>query len=166
MSTKLAAFTIVELMAVLLLSAIIFGATLLVIQITQQQEQNQEKEHEEVLKMEQLATLLQQDVYQSKGMYREQQQLLFDYETYSIRYAFGATNVLRTILNESDHCDTFRLPTIALESNWERQSITVGKIDYVFWESRFFEQPYRIALQKSYDHKTLLEQNYSATINE
>lgn len=166
MSTKLAAFTIVELMAVLLLSAIIFGATLLVIQITQHQQRSQEQEHEEVLKMEQLATLLQQDAYKSKGMYREQQQLLFDYEQYSIRYAFKPASVLRTILNESNHCDTFRVPTIALESSWSKQSITVGKIDYVSWKSRFFEQPYRFAFQKSYDHKTLLEQNYTATINE
>lgn len=158
MKNKFKAFTIVELMVVLLLSAVIFSAVMLVIQILQQQRYIQEAQHDEVLKVEQLSTLLKKDAYEAKGMYRTDQQLLFDYTTYAISYTFNAAAVYRTILTMNPHSDTFKLPTVALETTWEGQAIITGKIDAAYWESRFFEQPYRFNLQKIYDHKTLLEQ--------
>jgi len=158
MNNKLPAFTIVELMVVLLLSAIVFGAAMMVIQILQQQRYIQEAEHKEVLKIEQLTTLLKKDAYESKRMYRDNQQLLFEYTDYSIRYTFDKTSVCRTILSIDNHSDTFKLPTNILETRWKNQAVTTGKIDAAHWESRFFEQPYHLSLNKQYDHKTLLEQ--------
>ena len=88
MRTKLAAFTMVELIAVMVLSGLIFSMAMLVINIMQEQGKHQERQHEEVLGVEQLDCLLKKDAYASKVIWVEHQQLFFEYENYSINYHF------------------------------------------------------------------------------
>lgn len=159
MKIKLAAFTMIELIVVMVLSGVIFSMALLVIEIVGQQARHQEEQHQEVLELEQLELLLQKDAYQSKAMWVEQEQLLLEYEQYTINYQFGTKNISRTILQEPLHTDTFYLPSLSLTTTWQGQPLEVGRIDQVEWSTQFFEQPYTILIQKKYDSKTLLEIN-------
>lgn len=159
MRTKVAAFTIVELIAVMLLSGLIFSMALLVIQIMQQQNSHQEMEHQEVLKIEQLSSLLQKDAYQATSILVEGKQVFFDYKTHSITYQFNEQDVWRSIIETSIHTDTFALPTLLLEATWEDQPIEVGLLNKLKWQSHFFEQLFELNIQKKYDHKTLFDLN-------
>jgi hypothetical protein len=100
LSTKLAAFTIIELLTVLFLSSLIFGAILLVFQITQQQQQQQTKDYNEVLAIERAKVLLQQDAYNSSSLFRANKSLQCFYPTHQIEYQFGANYLLRTIKHD------------------------------------------------------------------
>lgn len=158
MNNKLPAFTIIELIAVMLLSGLIFSMMLIVIQIMQQQNMHQEAEHFEVLQVEQLSALLQKDAYQAKSMVVEGKQLFFDYGEYNIAYSFNEKNIWRSILNNDMHTDTFFLPAMNLEYSWQEQNIELGIVDKVSFQTQFFEQIFEIIVQKKYDYKTLLEQ--------
>lgn len=157
MKTKLAAFTIVELIAVLLLSGFIFTIAMLVIQIMQQQERRQEIEHKEVLEITQLQSLLKKDANQSKTIWVDNQQLFFDYDTYTIKYLFDKKYICRSIIETTVHNDTFLLPTLSFDCQWQGQTISTGKTDAVAIKSEFFKQPFDLIITKRYDHKTLLE---------
>ena len=150
MRTKLPAFTMIELIVVMVLSGVIFSMALLVIEIVGQQARHQEEQHQEVLELEQLELLLQKDAYQSKAMWVEQGQVLLEYEQYTINYQFGTEEISRTILQQSLHTDTFHLPSRSLRTTWQGQVIGLGKIDQVELETQFFEQPYTILIQKKY----------------
>ena len=157
LSTKLAAFTIIELLTVLFLSSLIFGAILLVFQITQQQQQQQTKDYNEVLAIERAKVLLQQDAYNSSSLFRANKSLQCFYPTHQIEYQFGANYLLRTIKHDIEHTDTFWLPTIELESEWQGQKITLGQIDLLSWKTKFFEQPFRVLVCKKYATQSLLQ---------
>lgn len=157
MKTKLAAFTMIELIVVMVLSGVIFSMALLVIEIVGQQARHQEEQHQEVLEVKQLEVLLQKDAYQAKGMWIEQGQVILDYEEYSILYQFEQEKINRSILQEQVHTDTFYLPSLSLESSWQGQPLELGRIDQIKLVTQFFEQPYTILIQKQYDNKTLLE---------
>ncbi len=147
----------IELLVVLVLSGIIFSMALLVLEIMGQQTDHQEQQHQEVLVIEQLQLLLKKDAYQAKEIWTEGEQLFFKYEEYRIQYERKEQLICRTILQASIHTDTFKLPLVNLEKTWQRQPITVGRVDAFKIETTFFGQPYYITIQKEYDSKTLLE---------
>ncbi|BDS14300.1 PulJ/GspJ family protein [Aureispira anguillae] len=159
MKTKLAAFTIVELIVVLLLSGIIFTMAMLVIDIMQQQGKHQERAHKEVLEMEQLGALLKQDAYRAKSIWAEGKKLFFDYGSYEIAYQFDPLRICRSILHTSIHIDSFALPTININYAWQQQPVELGRVDKIALESQFFGQPFELIITKLYDNKTLLETN-------
>ena len=158
MKNKLPAFTIIELIAVMLISGLIFSMMLLVVQIMQQQNMHQEEQHQEVLQIEQLETLLQKDAYEAKAILIESKQLFFDYEDYHIAYTFNEQQIWRSIIETVVHTDTFFLPTLRLECAWQGQIIEKGRTDKILLQTNFFEQVFDITIQKNYDYKTLLEQ--------
>lgn len=155
--TKLPAFTMIELLVVLVLSGIIFSMALLVLEIMGQQAGHQEQQHQEVLAIEQLQLLLKKDAYQAKEIWTTEEQLFFNYEAYRIQYQFKEQIICRTILQEPMHTDTFQLPSVNLERTWQRQPITFGRVDAFKVETTFFGALYSITIQKEYDSKTLLE---------
>jgi competence protein ComGC len=150
LSTKFAAFTIIELLTVLFISTLVFGAILLVFQITQQQQQQQTKDYNEVLAIEQAKVLLQQDAYNSSSLFRADKSLQCFHPTYQVEYQFEKSYLLRTIKHSIQHTDTLWLPTIELESKWQGQKTTLGQIDLLSWETKFFEQPFRLLIHKEY----------------
>jgi type II secretory pathway pseudopilin PulG len=156
MKTKLAAFTMVELIAVMVLSGLIFSMAMLVINIIQEQGKSQERQHEEVLEVEQLSVLLDKDAYACKTIWVENQQLFFEYDNYSVNYHFNDKEICRSILNTSIHTDTFLLPSLSFNARWQLQDILVGKVDAAELKTKFFEQDFTIFIQKKYDYKTLL----------
>jgi len=156
MKTKLAAFTMVELIAVMVLSGLIFSMAMLVINIVQEQGKHQERQHEEVLGLEQLSGLLEKDAYLSKMIWVENQQLFFEYDNHSINYYFNGKNICRSMGHTSIHTDTFLLPTLSFKTSWQLQDIQVGRVDAIELETKFFEQDFKIFIQKQYDYKTLL----------
>jgi type II secretory pathway pseudopilin PulG len=156
MKTKLAAFTMVELIAVMVLSGLIFSMAMLVINIVQEQGKHQERQHEEVLGLEQLSGLLEKDAYASKTIWVENQKLFFEYENYSINYHFNDKNICRSIVNTSVHTDTFLLPSLSFKASWQLQDLQIGRVDAIELKTKFFEQNFTILIQKEYDYKTLL----------
>lgn len=156
MKTKLAAFTMVELIAVMVLSGLIFSMAMLVINIVQAQSKHQERQHEEVLDLEQLSGLLEKDAYLSKMIWVENQQLFFEYDDHSINYHFNDKKICRSMVRTSIHTDTFLLPTLSFKTSWQLQAIQVGRVDAIELETKFFEQDFKIFIQKQYDYKTLL----------
>ncbi|WMX12604.1 type II secretion system protein [Aureispira sp. CCB-E] len=157
MRTKLAAFTMVELIAVMVLSGLIFSMAMLVIGIVQEQAKHQEQQHEEVLAIEQLKGLLKKDAYAATDVWVQDQQLLFDYETYSIHYFFNPKNICRKIVQSEPHIDTFRLPTLKITTTWQLQEVQEGRVDAVELKTQFFEQNFTIFIKKAYDYKTLMQ---------
>lgn len=157
MNNKLAAFTMIELIVVMVLSGIIFSMALLVLDIVGQQASHQEEQHQEVLKIEQLQLLLSKDAYASTAIWAEQEQVFFEYDGYTIKYQFEEKMTCRSILQEPIHTDTFWLPKLALAIQWQQQPITTGRVDALTLESQFFGQAYTIYIQKHYASKTLLE---------
>lgn len=157
MRTKLAAFTMVELIAVMILSGLIFSMAMLVLNIIQEQEKHQTRQHEEVLEIEQLSGLLKKDAYNSKGIWVENQQLFFDYETYNINYHFKDENICRSIVNTSTHTDTFRLPSLVFKTYWQSQEVRIGKVDVIEMTTNFFGQNLNLFIAKDYDYKTLIK---------
>jgi predicted metalloprotease len=156
-TNRLAAFTVIELLTVLFLSSIIFGAIMLVFQITQQQQQQQTKDYEEITTLHQAKTLLHQDAYNAASLFRTEQTLECVYPTYRIQYQFAPKRLFRTIHHTTTHTDTFSLPTIKLESEWQGQKIVLGQIDFLSWETNFFKQLFVIKVQKKYAAQFLLQ---------
>lgn len=161
MRTKLAAFTMVELIVVMTLSGLIFSMAMLVINIVQEQGKHQEMQHEEVLEIEVLSSLLEKDTYTSKAIWIEDKQLFFEYDNYIIKYLFNAKNICRSIVNDKVHVDTFRLPSLSFKASWQLQNTKIGKVDEIELKTKFFEQDFNILIQKKYDYKTLLTEEIS-----
>lgn len=157
MRTKLAAFTMVELIAVMILSGLIFSMAMLVLNIIQAQEKHQTKQHKEVLEVEQLSGLLKKDAYSARGIWIENQQLFFDYETYSINYHFKDKTICRSIVNTSIHTDTFWMPSLVFNTYWQLQEVQTGRVDAVEIRTQFFEQDFNLFIEKNYDYKTLMQ---------
>lgn len=151
------AFTMIELIAVLILSGIIFSMAMLVINIMQQQGQLQEKEHVEVLALQQLGTLLKRDSYLAKSIWLEQEQLFFEQEPYVVRYTIKNQAVCRSILMQPIYTDTFSFSTVAFQPFWQAQAVEMGRVDQIELSVELFEQPYVMNITKVYDQKTLLE---------
>jgi hypothetical protein len=162
MKTKLAAFTMVELIAVMVLSGLIFSMAMLVINIMQEQGKHQERQHEEVLGVEQLGSLLKKDAYTSKVIWVENKQLFFEYENHSINYHFNDKNICRSIVNTSIHTDTFLLPSLRFQASWQLEDIQIGRVDAIELQTKFFGQDFNIFIQKKYDYKTLLIEEISS----
>lgn len=158
MRTKLAAFTMVELIAVMVLSGLIFSMAMLVINIVQTQGKHQDQQHKEVLEIEQLSALLKKDAYVSKAIWVEQQQLFFEFDKHSIIYHFKDENICRSIVHANIHTDTFLLPSLRFQASWKLQNIQEGRVDAIELETKFFEQNFTIFIQKKYDYKTLLRE--------
>jgi hypothetical protein len=156
MRTKLAAFTMMELIVVMILSGLIFSMAMLVINIVQEQGRHQERQHEEVLGVEQLSSLLKKDAYASKVIWVENQQLFFEYEEHNITYHFNDKNICRSIVTTNIHTDTFLLPSLSFKTSWQLQNIQNGRVDAIELKTKFFEQDFNIFIQKKYDYKTLL----------
>lgn len=139
-----------ELLVVLFLSSLVFGAILLVFQIVQQQQRQQSKDYEEIAAVRQLKTLLQVDAFKAKEWIIEDRKLYCYYPTYYIEYHFEPQQLLRTIRTQISHTDTFALPTLDILGKWQEEEITFGPIDLLSWESRFFEQTFHVLIQKKY----------------
>jgi Na+-transporting NADH:ubiquinone oxidoreductase subunit NqrC len=156
MKTKLAAFTMMELIVVMVLSGLIFSMAMLVINIIQEQGRHQERQHEEVLDVEQLSSLLKKDAYASTVIWVEKQQLFFEYDNHSITYHFNDKNICRSIITTSIHTDTFLLPSLSFKTSWQLQDVQIGRVDAMELKTKFFEQDFNLFIQKKYDYKTLL----------
>lgn len=162
MKTKLAAFTMVELIAVMVLSGLIFSMAMLVINIMQTQGRHQEEQHEEVLGVEQLSSLLEKDAYISNTIWVENEQLFFEYDNHSITYHFNDKNICRSMVTTSIHTDTFLLPSLSFQASWQLQDIQTGRVDAIELQTKFFGQDFTIFIQKKYDYKTLLIEEISS----
>jgi len=165
MKTRLPAFTIIELMVVMLLSIFVFSTMLLVVRIMNQQGLHQEEEHKEILSFNQLKTLLQKDTYKAKLLFVENKVLFCDFKEYSIEYKFESENMIRRIVRQQIHSDTFDLPTQKIKFQWQNHFQENGWVDGVHWQTTFLGQPISIRVNKNYDTKTLMQQvNYVYTV--
>jgi type II secretory pathway pseudopilin PulG len=161
MRTKLAAFTMVELIVVMTLSGLIFSMAMLVINIVQEQGKHQEMQHQEVLEIEALSSLLKKDAYTSKTIWVENKQLFFEYDNHTVKYFFNTQNICRSIVNDKVHVDTFRLPSLSFKTSWQLQNTEIGRVDAIELKTNFFEKDFNILIQKKYDYKTLLTEEIS-----
>lgn len=157
MRTKVAAFTMVELIVVMVLAGVIFSAALLVVNIMGQQNEHQIEQHREVLAAEELRSLLQQDVFSATAIWREGPQLLLLGGPMDLSYRFEHGRATRTIEGYPSHTDTFGLYIERFEAQWKGLPQPIGLVDALMIQSHFFGQTFIIQLQKEYDHKTLLE---------
>lgn len=149
----------IELLVVLALSGIIFSMALLVFSIVQAQTKHQVETNATVLEWAQLRLRLQQDMQDAQEVWRAEESLLFTGGAWPIRYRLGAKGILRTMEGEQSHTDTFAVPAIVWESQWQGLPVEQGLVDQLTIESRFFEQPATLMLHKNYGSHTILNAN-------
>lgn len=159
MRTKLPAFTIIELLVVLALSGIIFSMALLVFSIVQTQTNHQAQTHAVVLAWAQLRLRLQQDVQEAQQMWCVEDGVLLSGGPWAVRYRLGAKGILRTMEGTTTHTDTFGVPVIVWESQWQGLPTKQGLVDHLTIRSQFFEQPATLLLHKNYGSHTILNAN-------
>lgn len=162
-SSTWAAFTIIELMVVLLLSSVVFSMALLVLDIFNQQLVQQATEHKAILDLQRFKSQLQQDVELSQTTKLEEQQIVLEGAGSTIVYQFEDQQISREVQLESAISDTFALVTKNLTAQWQRQAVSWGLVDQLTWEGRFLEQPFSLKIYKTYTAQTLFQLQEQAT---
>ena len=155
----LKAFTIVELMVVMLLSLIVFGAALTTYQLLYKQFTHYEKISTMGLEMQLLHTFLQQDWNNSQSVNVKNRAVFFKKQPSNIIYHFENEYIVRFIDHAFQKTDTFfiqhQLPLFYFENKPQMEGL-IDKMD-IQWQ--LYGKPYETRYQKIYSAEDLMTRN-------
>lgn len=149
---KIKAFTIIELVVVMILTAIIATIAYLAIQNTQQSYSLFENNTDEALKISRFRTLLQKDFETSQYATFENNQLILTTEKGIIRYTFQESNINRTIKNVSDN---FEINSNNFITSFQKEPTNNGYIDFFQFNIQLFERERTLSFIKKYSSVNL-----------
>jgi len=150
---NLKAFTLVELVVVMILSSVIATIAFFSIQNVQSQYSNFEQQTDTVLEISHFQTVLASDFEQSKLVHCEENSLHLIYENYKIQYQFAPSWVTRSV--ENQFIDTLRIPSSLVSFYYKSKLISQGRVDKFQLKYTLFKNPYQQILEKEYSSETL-----------
>jgi type II secretory pathway pseudopilin PulG len=150
--SKLAAFTIIELIVVMLLTTVIATLSYLAINNTQQQYQSYEKSNDVGLEIAALNTLLKNDFHKAKDIQLINGAIVFQMTDYRVVYQFEEKKVKRTNQTKTDTLDVIVLDK---QITFKNEPIQKGRIDQLQLECKYFEDKTTLMYTKSYSSKDL-----------
>lgn len=155
---KIAAFTLMELLVVMLLSTFVFIMGLTAFQITNKLYQNYEELTDESLDLDQFRSLLSHDIYKAEQLYLRDGNLICQRADIEIIYQIGEA-VVRTANQEDIRLDTLWKEALSYEASFENEVQTSGPIDQFILELNFMEKAFRMSFQKPKDAAYYLKQS-------
>lgn len=147
---KYAAFTLVELILVMLLATFVLSMGLLAHQIMDQLYRQYERETEVILELDAFRAILQTDFARSQGAIWEEGNLILEVDSVQLSYSFERDFVCRQILEIEAKVDTVFCETKALHLYWEKALREEnGPVDALDWEIEDLDFVFRIRSQKN-----------------
>ena len=156
MIRKIRAFTIIELVVVMILSGIIIGIVYSAYQIVSSQYENYRKANNQNTSMAVLTLLLNRDFSTAYSIKKEGERIsFFDQENKVCSYAFAEDFIIRSTnaVEDTFHIHTFNIEVLFLN---QPQSSYTGLIDEVYFESMIFEEQQLFRFKKQYAADVLM----------
>ena len=158
---SLKAFTIIELMVVMLLSLIVFGVAATTYRLLYKQFTHYEKVSTIGLEMQLLHTLLQQDCNNSQSMKVRNKAIFFQKTPFDVIYNFENEYIMRFIDNAFQKTDTFFIQYQLPFFYFENKPQIEGLIDKMEIQWQLYDKPYKVTYHKVYSAEDLITKNKS-----
>lgn len=155
---KLKAFTILELIVVMILTSILTGGVYLAFQLVNQYMHVQTEQREDSLTMTNFNYLMTHDFDQSDIIERTDQMLYFTSSKINLQYDFYPNFIIRQSIKPYANPDTFLLSSQAWATQREGHDIVEGVIDHLSVDLIFFEKERRWHWTKTYTANEKLKQ--------
>jgi hypothetical protein len=147
---KVAAFTIMELLVVMILSTFVFSMALMAYQIMGGLYRNYEETSTSSVELDRFRALIGRDIAASKALYYDAPTLFCQYEGHYVSYQFGPSGVVRSG-DLAERLDSVYHGPSSINSYFEQEEIMEGEIDQIHIEIRFFEQALPLDFEKAKD---------------
>ena len=150
--SRFAAFTIIELIVVMLLTTVIATLSYLVIDNTQQHFWLYEKSNNASLEVAALNTLLKNDFHQATDIQLVNEAIVFQMADNQVVYQFDGKKIKR--INETI-ADILNVNTLDMQISFENEPVEKGKIDQLQLECKYSEDKITLNYTKEYSSKDL-----------
>ncbi|MEM8909620.1 MAG: hypothetical protein AAGD05_17360 [Bacteroidota bacterium] len=155
------AFTILELLVVVLLTSLIVLMAMSILQIIQQQYTDFEAEHRDALSLNEFQVLLRTDFIQSDYVQMDDYHLAIQYPTHQVHYQMAPDFIIRTIMHQYERRDTFLLQVEQLTASFQGQPQTNGWLDFLSMTLVVEGERLPLAFRKQYSALDLMKLNYA-----
>jgi len=160
---KLKAFTITELLIVMILSIVIAAAAFSSLQMVSSLISNTEREQATNLELHTLVTLMQED-FSSANLCKISASRILELgqDSFLITYEFQPTRTVRAANHPSIRPDTFSISARLLNHSFEGTKVDNSVIDHfeIIMSTEKSEQHYPVTLHKHYSSKQLQQINH------
>ena len=147
---NLKAFTLLEMLVVMVLTGIVFGIGYTTYDLMHKQFAQYESHHEELLRLEQLKTLLKTDFFEARKITKNHSGIRIEQMEETIAYLFENEHIIRLKMGVND---TFHYPTGEVNMFYEkqRQDFQEALIDQLSVEVVYKGQSQTLSFLKKYD---------------
>jgi len=159
-SKRLAAFTIMELIIVMLLSTLIFGMALTAFQIMQRLYRQYDELSTETTTLDRFRALLAYDVEQATSLHYTENQLILKSTARTLHYQFQKEAIVRKDATPSSLADTLWTAASKIECTWQKGPVQEGPIDQIALTLFLFEKPLVLQFCKSLDAAYYINKAY------
>ncbi|MEM9819745.1 MAG: type II secretion system protein [Bacteroidota bacterium] len=153
----LKAFTILEVLIVVLLTALIVLMAMSVIQIVHQQFSSYAEDHHQSERLRAFQVLLETDFLQSEYAMIYGDALEFQHHNHQVNYQFEPDFIVRTLIKKTLQRDTFYLLTRYQRAFFEQQVLEKGWIDHLIIELYHEGEQWPMAFRKKYSAFDLMK---------
>lgn len=155
LSHRLSAFTIMELLVVMILSTFVFSMALMAYQIMGGLYRNYEETSTNSVDFDRFRALLGRDIATAKTLHYETPQLFcsidnFREEKHVVIYQFNPQSIVRSS-DIGERLDTVYRGECQVSTYFEAEEIAAGRIDRLTLQLIFFEQPLQLNYEKPSD---------------
>lgn len=155
-SKRLKAFTLLEMLIVMLLSTLVLAVAYLALQLVNMQYVNFDRNTEKIMTVSRLRTQLAKDLARADVVRHQGDCLVLEKHIAPahrglIEYCFEDSLLLR---RQEQLTDTFHLTPAAIAFSWEGRAQSEGPIDHVSFTGGLNGEVYPFLFRKTYDART------------
>lgn len=156
---KVAAFTVMELLVVAILSLLIAATAFTAISILNKQYRSYETDNRRSAAFNEIYSWLQWDCNNSTRMKIDNEHLVFEYADKTISYHFTQDSIKRWLVSENKLLLQNTIKHKNLYTSFRNEQKEMGLIDHFQIDLNLFDKPTQLILSKEYSAKELISIN-------